>query len=100
MFPHIFIHYEGKLRIREFLELCTHLIQDGDKSAFTSAISKYEEILSLCERCIQEMLPRTPEDAAEARAKRQAYVGILQRCRELEEEALEAIRPSVEALGR
>lgn len=100
MFPHIFIHYEGKLRIREFLELCPHLIPDGDKSAFTSAISKYEEILSLCEKCIQEMLPRTPEDAAEARAKRQAYIGILQRGRELEEEALEAIRPSVEALGR
>ena len=29
-------------------------------------------------------------DAAEARAQRQAYIGILQRCRELEVEALEA----------
>ena len=100
MFPHIFIHYEGKLRIREFLELCTHLVQDIDKSAFTAAISKYEEILSICEKCVQEMLPMTPADAAEARAQRQAYIGILQRCRELEVEALEAIRPTVGAIGR
>lgn len=94
MFPHIFIHYEGKLRIRQFLELCTHLIPDIDKSACTIAISKYEEILSMCEKCIHEMMPRTPVDAAEARAMRQAYIGILLRSKELEEEALEAISAS------
>ena len=94
MFPHIFIHYEGKLRIRQFLELCTHLIPDIDKSACTIAISKYEEMLSMCEKCIHEMMPRTPVDAAEARAMRQAYIGILLRSKELEEEALEAISAS------
>lgn len=91
MFPHIFIHYEGKLRIRQFLESCMHLIRDIDKSAIRTAISKYEEILSICEKCMHEMLPKTPENAAEARVKRQAYIGILQRCRGLEEEALAAI---------
>lgn len=30
MFPHIFIHYEGKLRIRQFLELCKCLIPNID----------------------------------------------------------------------
>ena len=88
MFPHIFIHYEGKLRIRQFLECCMYLIQDIDSSAVRAAISKYEEILSVCEKCMHEMLPKTPENAAEARVKRQAYIGILHRCRELEEEAL------------
>lgn len=92
MFPHIFIHYEGKLRIKQFLELCMHLIQDIDSAAILTAISKYEEILSICEKCMHEMLPKTPESVAEARAKRQAYIGILQRCKELEEEALEYIR--------
>ena len=48
----------------------------------------------------QEMLPMTPADAAEARAQRQAYIGILQRCRELEVEALVAIRTTVGAIGR
>ncbi len=95
MFPHIFIHYEGKLRIRQFLECCIHLVQDIDNSAIRSAISKYDEILSICEKCLNEMLPKTPENAAEARAKRQAYIGILQRCRGLEEEALAAISSSV-----
>lgn len=42
MFPHIFIHYEDKLRIRQFLELCMQLIQDIDGSAIRTAISKYE----------------------------------------------------------
>lgn len=88
MFPHIFIHYEGKLRIKQFLELCMHLIPDADRSAFTAAISKYEEILSICEKCMHEMLPKTPENVEEAAAKRQAYIGMLQRCRELEEETL------------
>ncbi len=91
MFPHFFIHYEGKLRIREFLELCTHLMQEIDKSAFKTAISKYDEILSISEKCMHEMLPKTPLNAAEAGIKRQAYIGILQRCKELEEEALAAI---------
>lgn len=92
MFPHIFIHYEGKLRIRQFLELCLHLIPDIDRGALTAAIPKYDEMLSICEKCMHEMIPKTPGNAEEARAKRQAYIGILQRSRELEEEALEAIR--------
>lgn len=91
MFPHIFIHYEGKLRIRQFLECCMYLIQDIDNSAVKAAISKYEEILSICEKCMHEMLLKTPENAVEASVKRQAYIGILQRCRELEEEALMVI---------
>lgn len=91
MFPHIFIHYEGKLRIKQFLELCIHMIRDIDKSAVMTAISKYEEMLSICEKCMHEMLPKAPENAAEAGVKRQAYIGVLQRCRGLEEEALEAI---------
>lgn len=98
MFPHIFIHYEGKLRIRQFLECCMHLIQEIDNSAIRTAISKYEEILSVCEKCMNELLPKTPENAAEARMKRQAYIGILQRCKGLEEEALMAISSFVTLL--
>ncbi len=91
MFPHIFIHYEGKLRIKQFLECCLHQIQDIEKSDILTAISKYEEILSICEKCMQEMLPKTPENAQEAGMKRQAYIGGLQRSKELEEEALRAM---------
>lgn len=91
MFPHIFIHYEGKLRIKQFLEICMHLIPGIDNCAVLTAIKKYEEILSICEKCMHEMLPKTPENAEEAAVKRQSYIGILQRCKGLEEEALTAI---------
>ena len=64
-----------------------------------TAISKYDEMLSICEKCMQEMLPKTPKNAAEAREKRQAYIGILQRSRGLEEEALEALSSSIDCLS-
>lgn len=92
MFPHIFIHYEGKLRIREFLELYLHLTEPAHRQAITSAISKYEEILAICDKCLKEMFPKTPANADEARSMRQGYIGILQRTKELEEEALEALK--------
>ena len=95
LFPHIFIHYEGKLRIRQFLELCIHLIDDIDNRPVKTAISKYEEIISMCEKIMHDLLPRTPENAVEAKAIRQALIGVLQRSKELEEEALEAIAPIV-----
>ncbi len=97
MFPHIFIHYEGKLRIKQFLELCIHLLQDIDDHAVLTAIAKYEEMLSIIEKCMHEMLPKTPKNAKDAGVKRQAYIGILQRCRGLEEEALTALHSYVTA---
>ncbi len=93
MFPHIFIHYEGKMRIKEFLELCMHILDDVDEKAFLTAISKYEEILTFCEKCMNEIFPKTPTTVEEATSQRQAYIGILQRCRGLEEEALSALEP-------
>lgn len=95
MFPHIFIHYEGKLRIKEFLEICIHLLEDVDDRAFLTAISKYEEILTICDKCLKEIFPQTPVTVEEATSQRQAYIGILQRCKGLEEEALEALAPVI-----
>ncbi len=58
-----------------------------------TAISKYEEMLAICEKCLHEILPKTPSTVEEATSQRQAYIGILQRCRGLEEEALSALEP-------
>ena len=85
--------YEGKMRIKEFLELCMHILDDVDEKAFLTAISKYEEILTFCEKCMNEIFPKTPTTVEEATSQRQAYIGILQRCRGLEEEALSALEP-------
>ena len=89
--PHIFIHYEGKLRIREFLELCLHLLKDMDPRPVVTAISKYDEIVEMCEKCMNQLLAQTPENIEEARAKRQMLIGVLQRSKELETEALKEL---------
>ena len=84
--PHIFIHYEGKLRIKQFLELCMRLVDGLDNRTITAAISKYEEIISMCEKFLQGL--QTPETAGEANEKRKTLVAILQRSKELEMDAL------------
>ncbi|MCI9336844.1 MAG: hypothetical protein HFH93_04760 [Lachnospiraceae bacterium] len=68
---------------------------DIDRNAFRTAISKYEEILSISEKCMHKRLPRTPVNAEEAGIKRQTYIGILERSRQLEEEAIRAIGSAV-----
>ena len=93
LFPHIFIHYENKLCIKQFLELCMHLVDDMDNRPVITAISKYEEMIDMCAKSMQNLLTQTPENADEARAKRQTLIGILQRSKELEAEALEALTP-------
>ena len=87
--PHIFIHYEGKLRIKQFLELCGRLIEGLDNQPITTAISKYEEIVSMCEKFLQGL--QTPETAGEANEKRKILIAILQRSRELEMDAIKEI---------
>lgn len=87
--PHIFIHYEGKLRIKQFLELCMRLVDGLDNRTITAAISKYEEIISMCEKFLQGL--QTPDTAGEANEKRKTLVAILQRSKELEMDALKEI---------
>lgn len=87
--PHIFIHYEGKLCIKQFLELCMRLIEGLDYRPITTAISKYEEIVSMCEKFLGSLNP--PETAGEANEKRKILIAILQRSKELEMDALKEI---------
>lgn len=96
MFPHIFIHYEGKLRIRQFLELCMQLLEGMDNGPFMMAISKYEEMIAMCEKCIHGLFPQPSGDAEKSSAQRQILIELLQRSKELEAEALEALAPVVQ----
>ena len=87
--PHIFIHYEGKLRIKQFLELCMRLIDGLDSRPITAAVSKYEEIAGMCEKFLGDL--KAPETAGEAKEKRKVLMAILQRSKELEIDALREI---------
>lgn len=88
LYPHIFIHYESKLRIRQFLELCIHTVAGIDKEALEKAISKYDELIATCEKAMNDWLTETPKDLAAARSVRQGFDWVLRRSKGLEMEAL------------
>lgn len=46
VFPHAFIHYENKLRTKQFFELCINIIPDIDKELPAWAIRQYNDIIS------------------------------------------------------
>lgn len=88
LYPHMFIHYESKLRTKQFLELCTHLIEGINKPALEKAIAKYNEMIDMCYHAMPDLLTEKPKDIWAAKSKRQGFVRILQRSKELEVEAL------------
>lgn len=88
LYPHIFIHYENKMRIKQFLELCIHTVSGIDKEALETAISKYSELIDICEKALHDWLTETPKDIESARSVRKGFDYILRRSKELEAEAL------------
>lgn len=98
LYPHVFIHYESKMRIKQFLELCTYILKEVNKPALEKAISKYDQIIDMCEKAMPELLTESPKDSWEAKNKRQAFIRILQRSRELEVEALDSWALAIEVL--
>ncbi len=46
VFPHAFIHYENKLRTKQFFELYINMIPDIGKELPALAISQYNDIIS------------------------------------------------------
>lgn len=93
--PHIFIHYVGKLRIKQFLEHCMRRMENVDQRPFTAAVSKYEEIIRLCEKFLQSVSEKSPETAEEAADKRKTLTAVLKRSKELELEAVNEIAPAI-----
>lgn len=88
LYPHIFIHYENKMCIKQFLELCVHTVTGIERGLLQTAISKYGEIVTICEKAMKDWLTENPKDIAAARRVRQGFDHILRRSRELEAEAL------------
>lgn len=97
LYPHIFIHYENKMRIKQFLELCIHNVTGIDKEALEKAIAKYGELIDMCEKAMNDWLTETPKDMAAARSMRQGFDYLLRRSKELETEALSYWATAIEA---
>lgn len=97
-YPHIFIHYEGKIRLKQFLEYCIHILDDVDKPSLEKAISKYAEIIDLCEKHMPSLLTDKPTEIWAVKSQRQWFSHMLQRSKELEIEALACLKMAITSL--
>lgn len=88
VFPHAFIHYENKLRTKQFFELCINLIPNIDKELMTLAINQYHDIISSAAEIatIAHQRDSFPKDSL--KEKRNNIIEMLRRSCEQEELAL------------
>lgn len=97
LYPHIFIHYENKMCIKQFLELCIHTVTGIDRESLETAISKYGELIDIFEKAMKEWLTEHPKDIGAARNVRQGFDYILRRSKGLEAEALYSWASAIKA---
>lgn len=92
VFPHAFIHYENKLRTKQFFELCINIIPDINKELMTLAISQYNDIISFAMEIatITHQRNSFPKDAL--KEKRNHIMEMLSRSSEQEALALSYIQ--------
>lgn len=88
VFPHAFIHYENKLRAKQFFELCVNTIPDIDKELMALAIAQYNDICSSAAdiATIAHQRDSFPKDTL--KEKRNRIIEMLRRSCEQEELAL------------
>lgn len=92
VFPNAFIHYENKLRTKQFFELCTHIIPGIDKKLMALAISQYNEIMSLATEIATIAHQRDSFPTESLKEKRNYIIEMLRRSSELEKLALSYIQ--------
>ena len=92
VFPHAFIHYENKLRTKQFFELCLNIIPGIDKELMTLAINQYNDIIASATEIatIAHQRDSFPKDSL--KEKRSHIIEMLRRSSEQEELALNYIQ--------
>lgn len=88
VFPHAFIHYENKLRTKQFFELCINTIPGIDKELMALAISQYDDILSSAAEIASIAHQRDSFSKDSLPEKRACMIEMLRRSCEQEELAL------------
>lgn len=96
VFPHAFIHYENKLRTKQFFELCINIIPGIDKELMTLAINQYNDIISFATEIatIAHTQGSFPKDSL--KEKRNHIIELLRRSSEQEELALSYLQKATE----
>ena len=96
VFPNAFIHYENKLRTKQFFELCINIIPGIDKELMALAISQYNDIISLASEIATIAHQRNSFSRESLKEKRNHIIEMLRRSREQEELALSYIQKAAE----
>lgn len=99
-FPHAFIHYENKLRTKQFFELCINIIPGIDKELMTLAINQYNDIISSATEIatIAHTQGSFPKDSL--KEKRNHIIELLRRSSEQEELALSYLQKATENIRK
>lgn len=95
VFPHAFIHYENKLRTKQFFELCIDIIADIDKELMAMAISQYDSILSFATEIATIAHQRDSFSKDLLKEKRNYIIEMLRRSSEQERLALSYIQKAM-----
>ena len=95
VFPHAFIHYENKLRTKQFFELCIYTIPNIDKEIMTLAINQYNDIISFATEIATIAHERNLFSKDSLKEKRNHIIEMLRRSKEQEELALSYIQKAL-----
>lgn len=96
IFPHAFIHYENKLRTKQFFEMCMNSIPKIDKELMVLAIAQYNDIIGFATEIATIAHQRDSLPKNSLKEKRNCIIEMLRRSEEQEELALDYINRAVE----
>lgn len=100
VFPHAFIHYENKLRTKQFLEMCINIIPGIDKELMTLAVNQYNDIVSAATEIATVSHLRDSFSKNELKEKRNHIIELLRRSCEQEELALSYLQKATENIQK
>lgn len=100
VFPHAFIHYENKLRTKQFLEMCINIIPDIDKELMTLAVNQYNDIVSAATEIATVSHLRDSFSKDELKEKRNHIIELLRRSSEQEELSLSYLQKATENIRK
>lgn len=100
VFPHAFIHYENKLRTKQFFELCINIIPNIDNELMTLAVRQYNDIVSSATEIATVSHLRDSFSKDELTEKRNHIIELLRRSSEQEELALSYLQKATENIRK
>lgn len=95
IFPHAFIHYENKLRTKQFFQMCSNIIKNIDKSLMAYALKQYDELMGFAEEIASIAHERDSIEKSQLKEKRNYIINMLRRSSEQESLALSYIQKAL-----